>query len=228
MSTISCPTPLQIHHLNFQSLQITAFSTIVIYEQNSLRFRPKFCAHFHIEMTTYEAGTKLPIHIKKEKPDDSVPQCVVEGKYEKNTEKQTENETVKIPLKRQMKENNEESRRKKSKTEKKCEDEKVEEQEQQNVSNFAHTNKFSIFNLLNTKHHRPRPSATVSSAPWNTGARPGPSAPAAPNAAAGSASLRSPGTSRELSEGAPTFQLKRSPSLHLLESDTGDEDGTFC
>ena len=230
MSIISCPTPLQIHHLNFQSPQIRTFGSVVICGQIFQQFILGFNQNFPVNMTTYEAGTKVAIPIKKEKFDEEVGPCYSESKSQIATEKIRINEIkdiVKNKGMKDIKETNEENENRSTNKAKNSLEVKQQQQQRQisqgnQEGNFAQTNKFSIFNLLNTEHRKP---ASASCPTATAGAASGSLRPVETSlsAAAGSASTSRPDTSRQLPVTALQLTRKRSPSL--FNDDEEEDEG---
>ena len=222
MSTISCPTLLQFHHLNFQSLQITTFNTIVIWGQNLRQFQADFYQNISVTMTTYEAGTRVTIHVKKEKTDEDG-SCRSKPKFE-ISEQRSETQNSAEDIEDYKGNANEKT---KNATEEVRNQEKDRNEPNEEEKSFAQTNKFSIFNLLNSRKPGSTSSHTASVALATAAAKGQNGKVNRFGSAVDSASIPDclPSTSGQLSTVPPPLNLKRSPSMHLLKNEDDNEEG---
>ena len=222
MSTISCPTLLQFHHLNFQSLQIKTFNTTVIWGQNLRQFQVDFYQNISVTMTTYEAGTRVAVHVKKEKTDEGG-SCRSKPKIEIPEQRsETQNSAEDIE---DFKGNANEKTKSTAKEVRNQERDRNEPNEEE--KSFAQTNKFSIFNLLNSRKPGSTSSHTASVALAAAASAKGHGKGNRFGSAVDSASVPDclPSTSRQLSTVPTLLKLKRSPSMHLLKNEDDNEEG---
>ena len=167
-------------------------------------------------MATYEAGTKVAVCIKQENPDeDDVCNSKTKGTITTKGKSKINEGLSSVNGKEQTKNNNENGN--KSSTENKAEENEQTQSANFPQNSFAQTNKFSIFNLLNTKHRKP--SSVASCTTSSSSALEGASSSTAPHAAP--ACL--PSTSRDIPATGP-LQLKRSPSLQLFTEEEDEEE----
>ena len=176
-----------------------------------------------VNMCTYEAGTKVAVCIKQEKVDED---DICNSKIEENiTKGKTKVSESANNAKKQINESNRQSKDEinspsKSNVEVRQQQPLAVNQQDHPQNNFAQTNKFSIFNLLNTKHKKSPSAASCTVSSSSAAGEVGSSLAtrAAPDLAAACTSRLTPPVGESL-------RLKRSSSLQLFAEDADGEEG---
>ena len=174
-------------------------------------------------MTTYEAGTRVAVHVKKEKTDED-DSCHSKPKneiLEQRSETQNSAEDIE-----DFKGNANEKTKSAAKEDRNQERNRNEPNEEE--KSFAQTNKFSIFNLLNSRKPGSTSSHTASVALAAAAAAKGQNGKVNRfGSAVDSAPVPDclPSISGQRPTVPPPLNLKRSPSMHLLKNDDDNEEG---
>ena len=195
----------------------------MIWSQSLRQFKVDFHQNLSVTMTTYEAGTRVAVHVKKEKNDEdgscsSKTKCEISEQISEtqNNPKGTDDSKGKA------------NEKTKNATQEVQNQDRDRNEPKEEEKSFAQTNKFSIFNLLNSRKPASTPSHTASVALAAAAAARGENAEVNRfDSAVDSASIPDclPSTSGQLPTVPPPLNLKRSPSLHLLKNEDDNEEG---